>query len=144
MCTQYVYMDSIMFAQDNGFHSHRLRASNEDTFTASSPLLSQLSRLSKIPSWLLFTAEATLPTLPELQAYGIDSRKVIKIKPSSSLNEKQIILKAISLKNASGIVASDNFDQDEKAELINMAKQADCKIFFMSHTTRRALARHVH
>ena len=81
---------------------------------ASSPLLSRLSMLSKRPSWLLFTSEATLPTTSELIAFGIDTNKVIKIKASTSMSEKDIILKALKAQNASAIVSGDNFTEEEK------------------------------
>ncbi|OEF24148.1 hypothetical protein [Vibrio rumoiensis] len=125
-------------------HSHASLASNDDTFSASSPLFSRLSMLSKRPRWLLFTAEATLPTIPELVAFGIDASKVVKIKASLSMTEKDIILKAISAKNASAIVSSDNFSCEDKASLILKAKEVGCEIFFMDQSIRQTLIRNLH
>ncbi|MGO2324268.1 hypothetical protein [Vibrio casei] len=125
-------------------HSSATLASNEDMFSASSPLLSRLSMLSKRPSWLLFTSEATLPTTSELIAFGIDTNKVIKIKASTSMSEKDIILKALKAQNASAIVSGDNFTEEEKNELTLKAKQVSCEIFFMDQHIRRTLTRNLH
>ncbi len=121
------------------------QACNDDMFSVTSPLFSRLSMLSKRPSWLLFTAGATLPTTPELDAFGIDARKVVKIKASNSMSEKDIIIKALNAKNASAIVASDHFSHQDKQELIALAQQNSCELFFMSASIQQTLTRrHLH
>ena len=100
--------------------------------------------LSKKPNWLLFTAGATLPTNQELQSFGIEPHKVIKIKESYSITEKDIILKALAAKNASAIVASDNFSIQDKDALKSQARQSGCEIFFMNSEIQQTLTRHLH
>lgn len=125
--------------------SHAPHACNDDSFSISHPLFSRLSMLSQRPSWLLFTAGATLPTTLELNAYGIDPRKVVKIKASNSMTEKEIIIKALYAQNASAIVASDQFSIRDKQELSDLAKQSQCELFFMSHSIQQTLMRrHLH
>ncbi|MGV3000799.1 hypothetical protein [Vibrio sp. E150_018] len=119
-------------------------AHNDDIFSENSSLFSRLSMLSKRPNWLLFTAGATLPTNQELQSFGIEAHKVIKIKESHSMTEKDIILKALNAKNASAIVASDNFSIQDKEALKNQASQSGCEIFFMDSTIQQTLTRHLH
>ncbi|MFV0576748.1 MAG: hypothetical protein ACK5NC_15210 [Vibrio sp.] len=124
--------------------THELMASNEDTYSASSPLFARLAFLSKRPQWVLFTSGAILPTEQELHAFGIASHKVVKIRPSQLSSEKDIILKVLDAHNASAIVASDNFSNKEKAELTLQAKQNDCEIFFMDKKIQQTLTRHLH
>lgn len=96
------------------------------------------------PNWLLFTAGAILPTNQELQTFGIETHKVIKIKASHSMTEKDIILKALAAKNASAIVASDNFSAQDKDTLRTQARQNGCEIFFMNNSIQQTLTRHLH
>lgn len=119
-------------------------AQNDHIYSQNSLLFSRLSRLSKQPHWLLFTAGATLPTTQELHSFGIESHKVIKIKSSHSMSEKDIIIKALFARNASAIVASDHFSQEEKRELNILAKRNHCELFFMDYSIHQTLSRHLH
>lgn len=119
-------------------------AHNDDVYSENSSLFSRLSMLSKKPNWLLFTAGAILPTNQELQTFGIETHKVIKIKASHSMTEKDIILKALAAKNASAIVASDNFSAQDKDTLRTQARQNGCEVFFMNNSIQQTLTRHLH
>jgi cell division inhibitor SulA len=98
---------------------------------ASAQLLQQLAALSQLNQWILFTSECPRPDLSQLTASNICCKNVIQMKPSHSLTEIEIVMKAIRSGNAAAVVASSQIDLVNQSLLQEMAKEFGCEVFFV-------------
>ncbi len=105
-----------------------IRSSNQ----SSHPLFSRIALLSNQQQWLLFTAQAPRPEASQLRKHNVCCDRVIHMKPSQVCTEAEIVKRAILSRNASAIVASNNISQFEQAQLVKLATQYQCEVFFVS------------
>ncbi len=131
---------STQFNQNNYIHS----AANDAPYSIGHNFLSQLAPLAKQNRWILFTADALLPTSQELKHFDITVSKVVKIKSSTQYSEFDVILKVLAAHNASAIVASDQFTSWQQQQIQQAAQQVNCQVFFMNATIRQTFARAIH
>ncbi|MBD1575701.1 MULTISPECIES: hypothetical protein [Vibrio] len=123
--------------------SHIL-AANEETYSASSPLFARLAILAKQQKWIIFTDQVALPTVSELHMFHIEAKKVIKMKSSQVMSEKDVIMKVLSINNASAIVTGDEFSHQERQQIELQAQQTGCEVFFISQAIQQTLTRNMH
>ncbi|GAD89854.1 MULTISPECIES: hypothetical protein [Vibrio] len=104
------------------------------SFQASS--LERLAKASSAHKWILFTAQTHLPDLKDLQSYRVDCEKIIQLRPSIKSSEIEVVTKAITLGNASAIVASGDIDSFARKQLQQLAMQHGCEVFFSTSNTQ--------
>ncbi|OBT12101.1 hypothetical protein A9264_02885 [Vibrio sp. UCD-FRSSP16_10] len=98
--------------------------------------LEQLAIASCAKKWILFTAQTRLPELKDLQSHRVNCTKIIQLKPSTKSNEIEVVIKAITLGNASAVVASSNIDSVSQQQLIQLGKKHQCDVFFSTSNTQ--------
>ncbi|GAD79459.1 hypothetical protein [Vibrio ezurae] len=120
-------------------HFQLLNNDSALNLSARSYQVSHLERLAKASSahkWILFTAQTPLPDLKDLQSYRVDCEKIIQLRPSTKSSEIEVVSKAITLGNASAVVASGNIDLLARKQLQQLAIQHGCEVFFSTSDTQ--------
>ncbi len=121
-----------------------LLAANQELYSVNSPLFARLSILAKQPKWIIFTEQATLPTVSELRCFNIETKKVIKMKSSQTMSETDVIMKVLTVNTASAIVTGDSFSKEERIAIELKAKETACEVFFMTQDMQKTLMRNIH
>ncbi|MDN3613851.1 MAG: hypothetical protein ACPG5L_14445 [Vibrio gallaecicus] len=109
-----------------------LTSSIRSSHKSNHSLFSRIALLSNQQQWLLFTAETPRPEASQLRKHNVCCERVIHMKPSQVCSEAEIVKRAILSRNASAIVASNNISQFEQAQLVKLATQYQCEVFFVS------------
>lgn len=91
----------------------------------------RLALLSQKEQWVLFTSECPRPSYEELSRHHINCNRIVQIKPSLSLAEEEIVIKAIKAGTASAVIASDNLSEKSKHTIQFIAEQYHCEVFFI-------------
>lgn len=96
-----------------------------------SSFFAKLEVLSQQQQWILFTAESPKISSLDLSASGINSNKIVQMKPSQTQSELQIVVRAIKAGTASAIIASNNIDIVNQNLLKQLASEHQCEVFFL-------------
>ncbi|MGY3569484.1 hypothetical protein [Vibrio paucivorans] len=94
-------------------------------------VLGRLARLSGSQQWILFTSECPRPDLSQFASYNVSCNKIIQMKPSQTMSEVEIVIKAIKSGNASAVVASTSIDLVNQSLLQDLALEHHCEVFFV-------------
>lgn len=131
-------------SSSNEVKASMLLAANQELYSVNSPLFARLSLLAKQPKWIIFTDQATLPTVSELRCFNIEAKKVIKMKSSQVMSETDVIMKVLSVNTASAIVTGDSFSTKDRIAIELKAKETACEVFFMTQDMQNTLMRNIH
>ncbi|WP_051680293.1 hypothetical protein [Vibrio rhizosphaerae] len=95
-------------------------------------LYDRLAQLSRQQQWILVTSESHRPDLRSLDSYKIPGHQVVQLRPSRTMDEYQVIRKAILSGNACAIVASQRLTEQAQTQLKQLGKQYHCEVFFVA------------
>lgn len=110
---------------------HRYTSSRPQKGTVEN-MMSTLAGLSQQQQqWILFTAECPRPQYQQFASFNIHCDRVIHMKPSQSLSELEIVIKAIQSGNASAVIASNGIETVNQALLKQLAAEHQCEVFFV-------------
>ncbi|UUM31691.1 hypothetical protein [Vibrio japonicus] len=100
-------------------------------------VLTRLAGLSNQEQWILFTAECPRPDFDQFSSYKVSCTKIIQMKPSQTLSELEIVIKAIKSGNASAVVASNDITNIDQVLLRSLGRQYQCEVFFVEGSTHK-------
>lgn len=92
----------------------------------------RLAQLSAYKQWILLTAECSRPNEQQLQALHQRGHNMIQMKPSKSLSEWDIAMKAIQSGNASAVVVSNRMSPLKQRQLQAIAHRYHCEVLFVA------------
>ncbi|MBF4243570.1 hypothetical protein EA004_00695 [Vibrio anguillarum] len=101
--------------------------------TIEQAMMSKLAKLSQHQQqWILFTSECPRPQYERFAYFNIHCDRVIHMKPSQTLSELEIVIKAIRSGNASAIIASNTIEPINQHLLKQLATEHHCDVFFVA------------
>ncbi|MBL4831404.1 MAG: hypothetical protein JKY55_16155 [Aliivibrio sp.] len=93
-------------------------------------LLRNLKELSQLNKWIFITHAADIPSRAILEAAGIDLRKLVVLKESTSLSELEVINRALCANTASAIISSKPKLQEDVLSVLRNATVYSTKVMF--------------
>ncbi|CAH0525819.1 hypothetical protein [Vibrio hippocampi] len=99
-------------------------------------ILCKVNQLISKKQWVLMTAECPRPTMAQVSRFHALGQNMVQMKPSHTLNQFQVVEKAIRSGNACAVIANGTFSTSEQARLHTLAIEFDCELIYLNSAHR--------